>query len=366
MSVTSNLYKLIERGKEGNNKGLSTGLPKLDKITYGIQRRCLTTIGGDTGSGKSTLALYMYVYRPLTEMLERGQDVQVLYFSFEMSAEVLFAKLLSLRIFDKYNRIITYETILSLTNSISEEDYHFVEKAKDWLETVEERISVVDKSLSPDQIEDVLRQFHEALGSFKKVNDVTEVFNPHNPLGYRIAILDHAGLVNGPLKQAIDETVKIFIDYRNICSMTGVIVQQLNRNFKDMARKNSVYNMVQLNDFAESSSPAHGSEIVLALFDANREKMKSCQGYDIATLEDRFRAIIVLKNRFGLSNKSVGLNFFGEIGYWKELPKATEINDYENYLHLHKKVVGRLEDVPNREIVEKKEDSRMNIRLTLD
>lgn len=49
MSVTSRLYKIIERGKEGSNKGLSTGLPKLDKIIYGVQRRCFTTIGGDTG-----------------------------------------------------------------------------------------------------------------------------------------------------------------------------------------------------------------------------------------------------------------------------------------------------------------------------
>lgn len=366
MSVTNRLYKIIERGKEGSNKGLSTGLPKLDKIIYGIQRRCFTTIGGDTGSGKSTLALYMYVYRPLTEMLENGEDVQVLYFSFEMSAEVLFAKLLSLRIFDKYKRIITYESIMSLTAPISDEDYHFVEKAKEWLETVEERISIVDKALSPDQIEDVLRQFHEALGKFKRIDDISESYTPENPLGYRIVVLDHAGLINGPNKPSIDATCETFIKYRNMCSMTGVFVQQLNRNFKDMARKNSVYDMVQLNDFADSSGPAQGSEIVIALFDANREKKKTCQGYDISALEDRFRAILVLKNRFGLSNKLIGVNFFGEIGYWRELPKANEINDYGKYLYLLKKDSKEEKDVPNKEIVKKKEDSKMNIRLTLD
>ena len=45
-------YLKIYRGKQGLNKGLSTGIPKLDAVTFGLQRKYHYTIGGDSGSGK--------------------------------------------------------------------------------------------------------------------------------------------------------------------------------------------------------------------------------------------------------------------------------------------------------------------------
>lgn len=360
MSITSNLFKLIERGKEGKNKGLSTGLDRLDRIIYGVQRRCIVTIGGDTGSGKSTLALYMYVYKPLTDMLNANKDINILYFSFEMSAEVLFAKLLSIYVFENFDKIITYEQILSLTETLSDEDYYYIDCGREWLTKVEDKISVVDKPLNSDQVESVLRQFTSAFGYFEKVSDTQEIYHPNNPEQYLICILDHVGLMEGGmLKYEIDQTVKHFIYYRNIASITGIFIQQLNRNFKSMDRKNSVYNMVQLNDFSDSSGPSQGSETVLAIFDAHREKQRKCLGYDIDMLKDRFRAVSVLKNRFGLSNKSIGLNFFGEIGYWRELPKSEEVTDTSKYLYLHE---GKVEDEP-KQIDTTQKDS--NLYLTV-
>ena len=60
----------------------------------------------------------------------------------------------------------------------------------------------------------------------------------------------------------------------------------------------------------------------------------SCEGYDIKQLRDRARLAQVLKNRFGLADKSVGLCFYGENSVWKELPLPSEINDYEPFTHL--------------------------------
>ena len=36
MSIVSELYKNIDQGRNGLNKGISTGLPKLDLLTYGV------------------------------------------------------------------------------------------------------------------------------------------------------------------------------------------------------------------------------------------------------------------------------------------------------------------------------------------
>ncbi len=51
MSIVSELYKNIQQGREGLNQGISTGLPKLDLLTYGVQRKWLSVIAGDSGSG---------------------------------------------------------------------------------------------------------------------------------------------------------------------------------------------------------------------------------------------------------------------------------------------------------------------------
>jgi replicative DNA helicase len=48
--IVDNLFETIKRGMLGHNKGLSTGLPKLDKLTYGIQQGWMTLVGADTGA----------------------------------------------------------------------------------------------------------------------------------------------------------------------------------------------------------------------------------------------------------------------------------------------------------------------------
>lgn len=43
-----------------------------------------------------------------------------------------------------------------------------------------------------------------------------------------------------------------------------------------------------------------------------------------------------MKNRNGKSDKNLGVNFFGSVGFWRELPKSEEITDYEPYTYLVK------------------------------
>ena len=54
ISITDRLMKMVRTGREGNNMGLTTGLKKLDKLTYGIQRSWLTVVAGGSGSGLKT------------------------------------------------------------------------------------------------------------------------------------------------------------------------------------------------------------------------------------------------------------------------------------------------------------------------
>ncbi len=81
----------------------------------------------------------------------------------------------------------------------------------------------------------------------------------------------------------------------------------------------------------DSGSPIQDSEIVISLFSPHREKLAIYRGYDIKQLENRFRVITVLKNRYGESDIEIGCAFYGKTGVFAELPKPDEIYDYKKY-----------------------------------
>jgi replicative DNA helicase len=49
MNLINSFYQKVEEGKKGNNMGIPSGFPKLDKYIYGIQRRFMSTVIADSG-----------------------------------------------------------------------------------------------------------------------------------------------------------------------------------------------------------------------------------------------------------------------------------------------------------------------------
>ena len=72
--IVESLFSSINRGREGLNAGLSTGLSKLDGLVYGIQRRWMEVVAGDSGSKQ-----YCRLYKKLYELLSGkiGEDCDV-------------------------------------------------------------------------------------------------------------------------------------------------------------------------------------------------------------------------------------------------------------------------------------------------
>ena len=70
---------------------------------------------------------------------------------------------------------------------------------------------------------------------------------------------------------------------------------------------------------------------MLALYNPNRDSLKTYKKYNIEILENNFRSLMVLKNRYGDCDVEIGMNFFGGINTFAELPKPDEIYDYETY-----------------------------------
>ena len=69
--IVESLFSSINRGREGLNAGLSTGLSKLDGLVYGIQRRWMEVVAGDSGS-KYRCRSYKELYELLSGKI--GED----------------------------------------------------------------------------------------------------------------------------------------------------------------------------------------------------------------------------------------------------------------------------------------------------
>lgn len=334
MSVKQ-LYQNIKKGREGKNIGISTGLPDVDSIIYGIQRKYLYVVAADQAGGKTSFAIDIFVYNLYKN---RGNHpINILYYSFEMSGDVLYAKILSRYIYDTYNKVITYETILSLTKPISNDDYEYVLKSEEWLNEFQKCFTIYDKPLIPTAIYATCKGWLSQFGEFIQLDEHKEEFIEHDSSSYKIVLLDHIRLISGneSVKTKIDLVCDYFVYFRNKCNITGVLIQQINRNSKSVERKQNGYELLQLDDLADSSGPAQSAEVVIMLYYPYREKISRCEGYDIAKqLKNRGRIIQIAKNRYGRSDVNKGCIFYGEIGMFRELPKPSEITDYEPYLNL--------------------------------
>ena len=128
MTITESLFKEIDLGREGRAQGYSMGLPKTESIIDGVTKRTMTVIASGTGQGKSSFVLYAYVYRPLMEHLD-DDNFYVSYFSLEMPATIIFSKLLSTYIFEKYHKELSITEILSRKKGyiLNDENYQIIE-----------------------------------------------------------------------------------------------------------------------------------------------------------------------------------------------------------------------------------------------
>lgn len=345
MQEIQELFDSIESGKAGHNIGLDTGLSKLNNIIYGVQKRSLIVIGASTGGGKTTGAMFSYVKRALDQMLDSGK-LKIIYYSFELSRIVLYAKLLSLHIYDMDKKVIPYKTILSLDKVITEEEYAYVVKYREWLNKVSTVMTIYDKQMNAKMIAETQKKTYESLGRFINASgSIKYIYN--DPEQYIISVIDHIGLIalskGNTLKDEIDNVVKVFIEYRNICGGTYVIVQQLNRTSSTMDRRKFDMQEILLSDFKDSGGTTEGADVVLGLYYPHRDKLVNYRKYRIGDttecgvvkpgLGNSYRFIQVLKNRFGESDVGFSVGFYGKVGYMHELPNAEDFTDadYELY-----------------------------------
>lgn len=338
MTGSEEFYNLVDEGREGHNIGLSTGSKKLDMYTDGYLPGTSYLIGGSSGSGKSTYALWTYIYQPLINYL-KGDNIQRdpywFLFSLEMTRAQVYAKLVSMYVFDNYGVELKFKKIFSRGKDciLTDGEYKILKECSNFLKILDERLSFYEGSLTEAVYLKKVEEFLKRFGRFEE-----DRYIPDNPLQVLGVLVDHFTLVKasqGRTKK--DEIDAISRDSVMLRNKTGIIspihIAQFNRDSNNQERMKQGLQDPTQSDFKDSGALYEDSQIAIGLFSPHKYKLSTYKKYNIKILEQCFIGVFLLKSRFGTSDIMIPLNFLGDCSHYAELPKPDEIYDYEKYLN---------------------------------
>lgn len=339
------LWHLIEQGRKGENKGLSTGLSKVDRILGGILPSRYYCISGASSAGKTALTLYL-IYRILKD--NPDQPIYLIYFSLEIGSEILLAKLMALYCAEEFGVYLTVNDILSLDNILNDSNFGYLKLARDWLESLKSRIIILDKGLNAKILYKETCSIMTKLGTLEENESGKKIFIPYDPKLRVLGVIDHMSLVQPSdgrtLKGEIDFTSACMVTLKRRYYISWFALMQQNRESSSMDRRKADLSEPGLNDVKDSGGPVQDSDVTIQIYYPARDKLPTYRDYKILgpkSLGDRFRSIIISKNRYGMADKVIGCSFYGEVGWFKELPLGREIADFTKYLDINSNIYAK-------------------------
>lgn len=337
MSGKDRFYDLVKRGREGKNVGLSIGLPKMETYMDGYLPGTSYLIAAQSGVGKSTFMLYSFIYKPLMEYLSdptSTRDPYWIMFNLEMTQEQIYAKLLSMYIYEKHREQITYKEMFSRgkNSHLSDDHLELLEDCGEFLDILDERLILHEGTFNSDKYQEKVTEDLKRFGTFKG-----NTYIPNNPNQIIGCVVDHLSLTRASSgrskKEEMDLVSSYSVQYRNRCQIFSPIhIMQFNRSANGQERLKQGLQDPDASDFKDSAAMYEDSHVVMALHSPIKFKLSTYRHYNIQVLGQNFVSCHLLKSRFGTSDIADGLGFYGDCSTYIELPKAEEITgDWERY-----------------------------------
>ena len=330
----------VQMGMDGRNSGIPMGFNRLNRYV-GLRKSMYFLIGGNTGSGKTSFIDDAFVLNPFDwYIMQKDPKIKlcIIYRSMERSRTYKLAKWVSRKIFLDQGTIIPVAKLLGWNDQKMTKDEHdLFLMYEDYMEGMEETITIIDGPENPVGIAKELKAHAEANGRIEQIDKYNKIYVPNDENTLTIVVIDHIGLLKTTKdqptkKEAIDKMSDELRYARDFFGYTPVVVSQFNRSISNPMRIKNGDVEPQLEDFADSSQTQNDADVVLALFDPMRYKVPDSSGYNVNKLVDQygakyFRSLRLLKNSYGEDDVRVGLGFLGQIGMFKELPRKKDMTD---------------------------------------
>lgn len=312
----------FQRGKEGRNKGLNTGIPVVNQAINGIQQGNIYGLAAPPKVGKSKLVDYMFILSPyLTDHLVSGVEIDWIYYSFEMSrvakefefAAYFFVKDHGISEFNYQGTTypITSQYLqgkLIHTNDalITVSPEHEVIIKRIYIERIvplfgeyddlgrkirKGKIDFIEEKTNPTGINKFLRSYAERNGEFIKdpyqiINPIGDLETKYRTIGWRATNPDKRTIIitdtlrklhteqRFNLKQTVDKMIEYQVELRNWCGFIFVDIIHLNRDLTDTnrIRLNPEYLYPTGDDVKDTGNLSEEANIMFTMFNPNDPK----------------------------------------------------------------------------------------------
>jgi len=337
--------------------------PKLARSVPGIVPGMITMITAGSGVGKTQVAKALAVREPLEYALLHGLKLKIFYFALEESKQEFIDTMICNYVSQKSGQSID---ILALQGyrekSIDSKTMLVIETYIEEIEDLLESVEVIDSVYNPTGIYKYCRDYADRNGTHyfedrefiknkydetgtkvtkKEIVKVYSHYIPDDPAQINIVIVDHMSLLT-PEKDkdtgykmnqhqtmahwSTNYALKQVTKHWN-WAVVNVIQQEQSAEKEQFTMKgDSIQKKTEpsLASFANNKEIQRDAKIILGVYSPDRYGFEEYHGYDIRKMRDTFRAIKVLKNRFGPPNKYFHFLFDGSTNRFKELPKAQE------------------------------------------
>jgi len=345
MGTFDKAVEQINRGRDGNNKGIPIPFERLRGYLPDIQQKTYYLLGAATKAGKTSLADDIFFYGAYDYVInnpDSGITLDIDYFSYEIDSETKIIKGIARKLWHDYGIVADVNSILSRgKNHCNDELYELVLSYRDYFEKMQDCVTIHDMADNPTGMYKYLRDKAEKMGTIHKKNinkdpDGTPImrfdsYTPHDPNKYWIIIIDHIALMvdekGSTTKQNIDKMSKYLVSLRNNFRAIPVVIQQLSFSAESEERQTKNRLTPTLKDFGDSKYTTRDANVIMALFSPYKHKLDRFQNYNVGIMGNSFRNFEILENRDGEPGINVGLNFIAPSGTFRELPPAAEMGE---------------------------------------
>lgn len=340
MSYSKDIKSEINKGLNGEFTHIPIAHSKLGEH-IAVGRSIYTLIGGNSGTGKTSFTDYTYVlsvydwYKKNKE--KYNLELEIIYRSMERSKVYKLGKWLCLKLYQDHKILLDVPTLYqwgTKKSELSKDICYKIDEALDYFDEMSEVVKIIDGAENPTGIRNHLISVAEDNGKVEKVSEFERRYIPNKPNKITLVILDHIGKLKRERGYSKKENIDKMSEYlgvaRDFYGFSPVVVSQFNRALSDSQRARNKELTPDPDDFKDTGNLYEDCDVALALFNPYKFKSFEHMGYDIKEFinnngYNRFRSVTALKNSWGIDDFRIGYGFLGEVGMFKELPKADEM-----------------------------------------